>query len=363
MYLYASECDCIYLPPPMNVLDQISAEIGVSRVTVQRVLTAEVEYQRPTFALRAKRIRERAKELGYFPHAGARAISTGSFDSVALVAKAGLGPIQDAVNTGVQQALEAAGKRMVYSLVHSAPDGRTLPVPRVFREMAVDGAIFHYAANVPPALIEGFGQMNVPAIFLNTPGRFDCVYPDDREATRRLTRKLIHLGHEQIAYSGVNINDPGADPLFGHYSVRYRLEGYRREMLAAGLEPIDVPPPLRNAPLGERIEVWKHTLATWSGVTAWIIYSHMDVAAFVAAATARRLQIPRDVSLASFSFHEPYHSAGGNVSAMRIPFDECGREAVALLLRRIADPLGRQPSKKIPFADPTPDTLAPRKHQ
>jgi len=299
-----------------------------------------------------------AERLNYRPNAAAKATATGRFCAVGMLARCGIGPIQDVVNAGVHDALQEAGRRMVYSLVDPHALRRGGPPPQMLREMAVDGALVHFARDVPTTLMAGFDRCRMPVAFINTRGRHDCVLPDDREATHRLTRRLIEMGHCRIGYSTTCADDADSDPLGRHYSVAERLEGYEAAMTAAQLEPCVLEPVASDVPLSERLDSWAVTLARHSHVTAWIAYHTRDVGAIVAAASARGWSVPRDLSVATFRFEANVYGAGGNVSTMRIPFYEVGRQAVEMLLQRIKDPSRQLPSIRVPFSDVSMETIA-----
>jgi LacI family transcriptional regulator len=318
----------------MAIIDDIAKEVGVSRITVQRVLNGSLPYARAGAAARAEHIRKLAQTLNWRPHAGARATASGRFGAIAMLTRAGLGPTQDPVAVGAHDALAAHGLRLVYALVEEDDNGVSDRIPQVLAERSVDGVLVNLACFIPPALVRALRRTGLPTVTINSDGQNDCVLPDDAEAGSRLVQHLYDAGHRAIAYATVASMDHG---LVGHYSLTERQGGYRRACIQLDLPPLVIEAPPGRLPLMERIAAWRRLLQTHHGITAWIVYQHRDVGALVAAATGLGLEIPRDISLAGFRFESQLDGPGGTISAMMIPFRACGQQAANMLIGRLAN--------------------------
>jgi LacI family transcriptional regulator len=204
---------------------------------------------------------------------------------------------------------------------------------------------------MPERMVQLIREHHIPSVWTNNRLPADCVYPDDLDAFRRATRYLLDLGHRRIAYVTFHRAH--------HYSHADRYGGYEQEMRAAGLEPRS----LRSDETIPREARLERAIALLKGPdrpTAIITWEKDDVYPFMLAAAHLGLAVPGDISLMT-AHAEATNEMGLMVAHMRLPAVELGREAVRMLLAKIATPDTPLPPKAIPFTlVPGVTTGAPR---
>lgn len=346
-------------------LDEIARKAGVSRDTVRRALQNQTKATWASTAQRVQRIVKIAQEMGYRPNSAARAVATGRFGTAALIVR------REAVDffpydliAGLTDALADENMHMVIARMPKEQIDSEVDVPKVARELAVDGLLIHEAVDVPEAITTMIDRHKVPAIWLNAKLRVDCVYPDDLGAAQLATRLLIAHGHRRILYLGMgakwNVDDR-------HYSQVDRQEGYRLAMTAAGLKPAmaeyTYPIPEGHSEPWEggadlRVADCRKVLSAPDRPTAIVCPSEFAPAALLQAAAGLGLVVPRDLSIIMFC-DRMYGHFGTAVSNMRIPMYQVGRRSVELLAQRISRPGEVLPASPVAYEPPALSTIAP----
>ncbi len=328
-------------------LNQIAAKAGVSRATAARILGSDVQYQRPTFAKRAQKIRRMAEELGYRPNAAAKAISTGRFQHVGLL----MGTHYERSNftremiRGMHDALQQ--KQMHLSLWFLDDDqlADEAHLPRFLEQQMVDGLLVNYTHALPAHMQEAIDRAGLPVVWLNLKREHDSVYPDDIGAGRKAVEHLRGLGHRRIAFADFT-HGPG-NKFLPHYSVLDRRAGYEQAMADAGLSPqnIAVPHELDGY---EAVVRAAAVLASDDAPTAVVCQSPRDAEVFHMAAVARQQRVPRDLSLVTFG---PDRVSGTVLDMTRLtePREMLGLLAAQALLRRIDQPNDPCPARQADY--------------
>lgn len=322
-------------------IKQIAEQTGLSWPTVSQVLTGKGHrYKAET----RERILKVARQLGYRPNAFARAIRTGRFGAAALVLSATdryRSALPDGVLQGICDALEAKGMHLTVARLGDQKLTDEGFVPKLLREWMADGLLLDYNKQIPSRMMRLIEQYDIPSIWLNYRRQHDAVYPDDLSAGREATERLLALGHRRIAYAG----QPGDTP--PHYSETDRREGYAEAMRAAGLEPRVVGGyKARECPHCGR-SAWRAVLDRPERPTAVVAYGAKSLLGVFRAADRLGLEMPRDLSLITFSGHPA--GLDMDVATMLVPEIRLGREAVEMLLEKIESPERKLPGRAIAF--------------
>ncbi len=332
-------------------LADIAKIVGVSHVTVSRVLNGNDDYRRPTFARRAQRIRKIAREMGYRPNTAARATVRGRFDAVGLMLSThhSRSILPEPMLDAIADALASRGLRLS---IDKLPDDKLVSegvVPDLLRAWSVDGLLINYNAEIPPRLIELVEAYGLPAIWLNSRHEHDCVYPDDEQAGRIATEHLLELGHRRIAF----VHYGG----WSHYSAPARRDGYAKAMIDAGLTPqVVTEPDMDNSDKRRVAAAW---LRSSDRPTAAVVYAVPTLwPLHLAAVVDVGLRVPEDLSLVCFD-NTVIHHADVAVSVARLPTAKLAAEAVDMLLRRVADPSQCHPPTVLPCRIERGNTTAP----
>jgi len=339
----------------LATITDIAKAAGVSHMTVSRVLNG-AEYQRPTFAKRARKIRRLAQEMGYRPNASARAVRSGRFEAITLLMSAdpGNSELPKKMFYGIEAAASEADLAVNLNIV---PDDQLTDdafVPKALREWHSDGLLINYHKRPPEslqALIDGYA---IPSIFLNLDADHDSVRPDDRGAGRAATEHLLALGHRRITYVGYSYKKHD-----WHYSEIERRDGYADAMIDAGLKPvcIDRYHAAMGGP-GPYLDVWTEALASTDRPTAIVCYGpDVDVSVVHHAAERAGLRVPRDLSIVTFAGSPAFNALG--IDTWLVPEHEVGYVGLQLLQERIRRPDKTLPAKKLPFTLEPGESVAP----
>lgn len=336
----------------MATLSDIAKVVGVSDVTVSRVLNGGADYRRPTYAKRAQRIHTVARELGYRPNASAMAIRSGSFNTFALLLSADRtwSMLPDQLLAGIRDGLTARDRHLLVETMSDSVLTSSAAMPKLLRELASDGLLINYNANIPPRMVELIDSFHLPCVWINSKQPHDAVHPDDFGAAVQATKMLLQRGHQRISFV-----DHGNEDNPGHYSGVDRFAGYARTMSDAGLSGRRVGHPEQRRD-GSMIPRLSAALTGADRPTALLGYSDLDARAVQMAAGINGLRLGENVSL--ITFHDRLLSdLGQSVATMMLPEKEEGLAAVEMLVRKVAHPEDQLPSRALPFAFEPGETL------
>jgi len=321
----------------------IAAELDLSHTTVSRVLNGKQVQARVSPAC-AKRVRETAARLGYRRNTAARSMSTGRFNAVALVLSNAphRSTLPSSLLAGIHDALAASGQRLLVSCLPDEWLTDERRAPSFLTELTCDGLLMNYHAHIPAQLEDLVDRCQLPAIWLNVKRKHDCVYPDDHAAVNRLTQNLLALGHRRILYADFSMTRASQTGTL-HYSKVDRRDGYLAAMAAASL-PSEV---VLDPPEDEEIDS-RNANACFPGLlaarlrqpdhpTAAVGYSDVETQICQRAAALAGLRVPEDFSVATVVSDEGW-AAGLFGTAAILPERKMGRQAVQMLLERIAHP-------------------------
>jgi LacI family transcriptional regulator len=320
-------------------IKEIARRTGMSIPTVGNVLgRSAYRYSAKTRA----RILQTAQELGYKPNSSARAMRQGRFGCAALVLSRSKQQTHSHIPAGLLDGLDDSlaqhDMHLTFARLTDEELSRDDFLPKVLRESMADGMIVNYTHEIPQAMLDLIHAHHAPAVWLNAKLAEDCVYPDDLGAAHAATRRLIELGHRRIAFihfvTPYVFSEPfeQARPKF-HYSVADREAGYVSALREAGLKPQF----LRNDRYTkdeEQTDVCRSLLRDTNRPSAVLLYSERDLSALMCVAAELGLSVPRDLSVAVF--HPGNLFVGGKlVSVVSVPTYETGRQAVAMLMRKL----------------------------
>ena len=317
-------------------LQTIADALGVSRTTVSNA------YNRPDQlapALRRK-VLETAHELGYAgPDPAARRLRSGRRGAIGLMFSERLSyAFTDPGAVGFLQGLTEATEAKGYELL-LLPGMRGEEQEVVAVRDAVVGAFCLYCMPDTHPAVSAAMARRVPVVMVDEPrstGSF-FVGIDDHEGARRAAAHVKELGHERVAILVDRLVDDGYEGLADVDRIarsnckvaRERVAGY-----VAGLDstaPIPVYDTLGNfeAPAARGA---RELLSGEARPTALLCAT--DVLAFGAMRGARELglDVPGDVSITGFD--DVPQAAAADLTTVRQPLIEKGREAGRLLMEQ-----------------------------
>jgi LacI family transcriptional regulator len=323
---------------PVTTRD-IARIVGVSQPVVSKVLNGGSGNVGASAATRA-RILEIAHKVGYRSNSAARAMRTGRFRCAALLlgANPSTSMLPNALFSGLLDALAKLGMHLT---VAKLPDAKLVSegvVPQLLAELFADGLLINYNARIPRGLIEMIERHHMPSVWINSIHPADCVHPDDHAAARRLTEHFIQSGHRRVAF----LNSAGT----WHYSAAQRRDGYVDAMGAAGLAPHVVEVRNKSTEV-ERGESARMLIDCPDRPTAIVCYSREGCELVCRLAEAGGISVPSDLAVGVFH-DEPLRWQQQVLPTMVLPEREIAMAAVAMLLKKIAQPDEPQPPVAVP---------------
>lgn len=298
----------------------LAEHLGVAQKTISRVFT---DPHLVSEAVRTRVLRA-ARELGYRPNTGARAMRTGRFESVVLVqsTERTASPMPERLIIGIDEELGQANTSLVLARL---PDDRLTSddfVPKIARELLADGMLVNYDTNIPERLIELIEHHHLPAVWINSRRADASVRPDDLRAGDEATAALIERGHRRILYVDFLVDHWR----WVHYSRKDRRTGYRAAMSRAGLPHLEATP---DEPIGDHI-AFVRSMLKFHRPTALVSYGDPEASLFIIEALRTGIDVPRQLAVVTFGA-TPYY-CGMDVATWVVPQLEMGRTAARRLL-------------------------------
>ena len=326
--------------------------LGVSQMTVHRALNGHPSV---SAALR-DRILQAAAQQGYRPSASARAMRSGRFGVIAMLASARPyhSHAPQRLMDGIHDELVVHDLHLLTARLSDSELTDEAFVPKILREWMADGLLIDYIQDIPQRLVEIIERHQIPAIYINSKQKFDCVHPDDFDAGQRATEHLLKLGHRRVVFADFSHSSRLERQ---HYSAKDRCDGYLSAMQKARLEPQILRGEASNIPPRDWLYVCAELLRKANRPKAIVAYRR-EVAPLAVAALQLGLRVPEDLSLVTFDQAEA-EFAGLPLTMMTLPEHEMGQSAVRLLQQKMVARTEKLPAQAIRFVFSEGATCAP----
>lgn len=243
---------------------------------------------------------------------------------------------QQRIFWGMNQALAETGRHGVFIDLgelgtHEQTAAQEAERLRYILQEGFGGAVFYpYAFQSNGALIEEI-QQTVPFVTIDRrcAADTDFVGIENHQAMYEAVQHLIAQGHSRIAY--VTKNEP-------IQAVQERLRGYLAAMYHAGLEDMVLAIP--EHPVEERWPVIEAVfrLPEAERPTAAAVFNDYSAVHLTKRLERLGLSVPEEVAVTGFDDIVPTLPGGAGLTTVAQPYEEIGRKAVELILRRLADP-------------------------
>ena len=342
----------------MATLQDIADAVGVSKVTVSKVLRGKVKGSWPKSAARVEQIKRVAAEMDYQADWRAKALQSKRTNVIGLLStdRPQTDTHDPRLLSGLVERFGAAGFHVLF---YRVPAGGGRGGAGAYNDARFDGVIIDY--HIEPEEIALIERSGLPATIVNAPsiGGIASVMPDHEAAGRDAARHLIELGHRRIAY----LQSPAFERRdWPQHMFRQWRRGIRAEMkdagLAGGYRDVSFEEQDLYATEDGAVRVLGRLLESPGRPTAVIANAaERAVENVLLPLEALGLSCPRDLSVVAMSDQRPLLWTRPQMTGVSIPYHELGRRAADTLLRLI----DAAPDKPPPVAaEPLVATLVRR---
>ena len=319
-------------------LKDIALRAGVSVMTVSKALRDQPDVSAATKA----RIKLLAQQLGYVPDSSAQGLRTRTTRLFGLVVSSMANPIYSRVVLAIEEGARALGYDVLLAHTLNLPEREEACIRR-FISRRVDGLFIApvYRMGTEARVYQELLTRGIPTVLLGHPApfcnQFASVESDDMIASYAVTRHLLKLGHQRIAF----LTGPPMTPW-----TQERLEGYRRALRESGVEEDDKLVFEAGRTVEDGAKAALEMLNEFPDATA--VQAINDVVAVGCAETLlnQGLRIPQDISVAGFGNILLGEHARVPLTTTRQPKFRLGSAAMEMMRRLLA---GQQPeSRRLP---------------
>ena len=310
----------------MTTIADVARLAKVSTSTVSHVVNGTKSVREET----RKRVEQAIQVSGFAPHSMARALRAGRSESIGIVASDTTQHIFGQIITGVEAAARQAGLTLL--LANSGEDRlQELQAVRTLLDRRVDGLIVAPVADSDPAMAQACSATGVPLVLIDRisgPG-VDQVGIENRAAMRALTTHLIDSGHPDVTLIA---GDPRV------WTIRERITGFPDALTRAGIGPRPESVLLTEPGLHDGQRDVENLLRSDARPSALITASGLLTIGALRAINRVGLRVPDDVAFACFDEIANAEFVEPPLTCVVHPTDFVAREAMALLIARIATP-------------------------
>ena len=303
----------------------IARAAGVSVSTVSRALSNAPGISEA----RRAQIRQLAQESGYFGRSqgggGTRALLTYVTSSMAT---GGLAPFYDAILKALTDSAKEAGLTLAVRLVDQA----SLDLKRVLRDTAAEPVVAVLLVGIDATEEIAVHCLNGPLKLLLVNGydpqmRLDCVAPNNFFGGMMAAQRLLDAGHRSLLYVEDHIRWTTLQRRRGFLAAIEGTPGAHGSTIGIARDPDQV--------LAQEIERRRQGATDWTGA---FCVNDMSAIRLIGALEAAGVSVPAEASVIGFD-DLPYAAMmKPPLSTLAVDNVMIGRQAIALLLRRLAEP-------------------------
>lgn len=300
----------------MATIRDVARHVGVSPATVSRVINGLPGSSSST----RERVMSAVAELGYEPDTLARGLRTMQSAVVGVLANA----VSDALASEVMSGIENAARSRGYTVMLGRAGLGAEHAPSYLRSFktfrAVGVIVISSAITADMRRIAG-PRLPLVAVAISNGSAFPSLAIDDERAAYDGTRRLLALGHRDIALlagdaSSILVNAP-------------RERGYLRAMEEAGASPVIE---RGNSLYDSAPAALDRILSRVPNLTAVFSLSDEMGAATINELQRRNFRVPDDVSVFGFDNTRTSQHVHPGLSTVAQPLEQMGEQAVLRLL-------------------------------
>ncbi|MFK0168450.1 LacI family DNA-binding transcriptional regulator [Streptomyces sp. NPDC090306] len=308
-------------------ITDVARHAGVSPSTVSYALSGK----RPISEETRLRVEESIRQLGYRPHAGARALASSRSNVLALVVPLRAGIHVPVVMRFAVSVVTAARSHDHDVLLLTQEEGEE-GLRRVADTALVDALIVMDVQLHDPRLplLRSLDRPSVLIGFPADPGELTCIDLDFRAAAEVCVEHLAALGHRVVALVG----SPPEVYVRGTAFAQRVVEGFTAAADRHGLlAPVH---PCEASPAAAR-RVAEQLLREQPALTGVVVHNEAVLEPLTEAFTELGLRVPADLSLTAICPDEVAESARVPVTSVSLPVAEIGSRAVSLLMNKLTN--------------------------
>jgi DNA-binding LacI/PurR family transcriptional regulator len=309
----------------MVKITDVARRAGVSPSTVSYALSGK----RPISDETRRRVEAAVRELGYRPHAGARALAGGEPNVLALAA-----PLRPGVQVPVVMRLAVSvvttARAHGHDVLLLTQDEAEVGLSRALGTDSVAGLLLTDVELDDPRLPR-LRALDRPSVLIGLPTDphgLTCVDLDFRAAGEACVNHLAELGHRRIALVGSPPEVYLRGTAYAHHLMRGFTAAATRRGLVTSVHPGD-PDPATAPALAERL------LREHPALTAVVMHNEPLLEPLIHAFRRLGLRIPGDLSVIAVCPDDLATTPGLPVTSVSLPADELGTRAVELLMRKL----------------------------
>ena len=309
----------------MVKISDVAKQAGVSPSTVSYVLSGK----RSISAQTRRRVEAAIHDLGYRPHAGARALASNRSNVIALTIplRAGVGvPVIMQFAVAVVTTARGYDHDVLLLTQEEGEDG----LRRVAGSSMVDALVVMDVQMEDPRipLLRSLDRPSVLIGFPADPTGLTCIDLDFRAAGELCVSHLAALGHQRIGLIGSppEVYERGTG--FAQRVADGFQAGARRFGLRATLDPCE-----ENAEAAR--ELAGRLLREHPDLTGVVIHNEAVVEPLMAAFQAAGRRVPGDLSVVAICPDEVAERPQIPLTAVALPATEIGERAVELLMAKL----------------------------
>ena len=310
----------------MAKIDDVARHAGVAPSTVSYVLSGKRSISEQT----KQRVLESIRMLGYHPHAGARSLASNRSNVVALVI-----PLRTGMHVPVimqfATSVVTSARGYDHDVLLLTQDEGVEGLQRVAGTALVD-AIIVMDVELHDPRVPVLRSLQRPSVLIGFPAETEgltCIDLDFTAAGAACLDHLADLGHRRVALIG----SPPAVYERETGFARRTAAGFARAAagngIATSLHPCEATPAAARA-------VAAGLLRDHPDLTAVVVHNEPIVEPLLAAFRDAGRDVPADLSVVAICPDELAERTAIPLTSVAIPAEEVGRQAVELLMAKLA---------------------------
>ena len=318
-------------------LKEVAEALGVSKTLVSLVLNNKGS-EHGISAETQKRVREKAKEMNYYPNLIARGLRTGKSNILGLI----VSDISNAFYSKIARSIEDKAAEVGYHLMLCSSDedpDRENDLIRLLKDRQQVNGIIVSTTQQKPETFSRMKKDGYPFVLIDRYlPRLECdqVMVDNAKGASKMVEHLLKTGYKRIALITISPSHLS--------SIRDRVSGYKEALKKNNIK-VD-PKLIREIPFDDirnsmRKEI-RELLSPQIKADAVFLLNNNLALSCLESIQEMNLRIPQDLAVASFDDLDAFLLCYPPVTAVSQPMQQIGEEAVKLLLEQIDAPQSRQ---------------------